>query len=277
MMFTFNSCRFVICVLSLALSAYADTIRGALTIQQSEHRMLPQNDIEISSNLGSNTVDYPLVPGAYTALGIVGLTGELKLSASSSTCSITTATAPCWTFTFPAAFTTAADSEMVFVDGSNTYYRASDDNPAQYIAWAAKVTWKAKGAITLGASSLMGGSMESQQTITLGASAESGLLQAKAAISLGASAKSGPLISGAAITVGASGTCGPILSGAAVTVGAGASIESLRSGGGAAIAVGAAVVCAQDPTLTWVSQAGGCPCVDTTITAENCGLSNKYD
>jgi hypothetical protein len=259
-MFTFISCRFVICVLSLALPAYADFTPGALPIQ-------------ISSDLGSDLIDGPLEPGAYTAVGIVGLTGELELSASSPADDI----AP-WTFTFPAAFTTASDSEVVFVDG-NTTYRASDEFPAQYLAYAAKVTWKAKAAITLGASSIMGGSMESEEsTITLGASAESGLLQAKSAISLGASAKSGPLISGAAIIVGASSTCGPILAGAGVIVGAAAHIESLRSGGGAAVVVGAAVVCAEDPTLIWLSQAGGCPCVDTTkLTAQNCGLSNKYD
>jgi hypothetical protein len=237
MMFTFNSCRFAVCVLSLALSVNADTIRGAL------QRKL--TDTVILSSLGSNgSLDDPILPDTYTALGIVGLTGDLYLDASG------TVDNSAWTFTFPAAFTTAALSQTVFVVDANTVYRADDaDAATNYQAYADKVTWLVSGPITLGASSFVGGTMKSGETITLGATARSGDLCADAAIVLGAAANSRSITGLAAITVGAGSTCGAIDAGAAITVGAGSFIDTLTAGG--ATTVGATVVCEDNHSDAW--------------------------
>jgi hypothetical protein len=177
--------------------------------------------------------------------GIVTLPGILYLSFNTADPTAT------WTFTFDGAFITAAASSIVFVDSADAsktivYGRPAKNGKPAYEALAARVTWDVKGAITLGASSKVGGTMQSEETITLGASAQCGRLEADAAIVLGASADSGPLISGAAITVGAGASCGPIRAGAAITVGAGSTISVLRPGGGAAVTVGAGVVCEFD-------------------------------
>jgi hypothetical protein len=245
MMFTFNSCRFVVCFLSLALSVNADTIRGALQRKLT----YPTNNVLLSS-LGSNgSLGSPIPPDTdtYTAIGIVGLTGNLYLDASAAA---HTDPDSAWTFTFPAAFTTAAVSETVFVRLLGTesnppvLYRADDEDDANYQEFAAKVTWLVSGPITLGASSFVGGTMKSGATITLGATARSGDLCADAAIVLGAAAISRSITGLAAITVGAGSTCGAIDAGAAITVGAGSFIASLTAGG--ATTIGATVVCEID-------------------------------
>jgi hypothetical protein len=255
-MFTFNSCRFaVLCVLSLALSANADTIRGAL---QRKLTYYPTGNVLLSSLSSNGSKEYALAPSNnnYTALGIVGLTGILYLNASDTVANSE------WTFKFPAAFTTAAQSEIVFVEdfATDKVYRAGD---TKYQAYAAKVKWLVSGPITLGANSFVGGTMKSGETITLGASAKSGHLCADAAIVLGAFANSGKLTSDAAISVGASGTCGAIVAGAAITVGAGSIIDSLTAG--AATTVGATVTCI-DTGLAWTTCKGATdpafPCPD---------------
>jgi hypothetical protein len=241
-----NAYRFVVCVLSLALSANADTIRGALNQSEQQQRALTgplTEDTVLLSSLGSNgSFLDPLVPSAaftYTALGIVGLTGPLYLDASGL------ASNSKWAFEFPAAFTTAAQSEVIFVDNTNQKeYRASDADDSDYQEYAAKVTWLVTGPITLGASSFVPGKMTSGQTISLGATAKCGDVCANAAIVLGASANSGSLTGDAAITVGAGSTCGAITAGAAITIGAGSYITSLKAA--AATTVGAAVVCSKD-------------------------------
>jgi hypothetical protein len=243
MMFTFNSCRFVVCFLSLALSVNADTIRGAL-----QRKLTYPTDNVLLRSLGSNgSREAPIPPhtDTYTAIGIVGLTGNLYLDARSGA---DTPNGDSWTFTFPAAFTTAALSQIVFVRDLESdppvLYRADDANAAKYQEYAAKVTWLVSGPITLGASSFVGGTMKSGATITLGATARSGDLCADAAIVLGAAAISLSITGDAAITVGAGGTCGPIDAGAAITVGAGSFIASLTAGG--ATTIGATVVCEID-------------------------------
>jgi hypothetical protein len=259
MMFTFNSCRFiVVCVLSLMLSAKADTIRGALN--QSAQRKL--STALSPSTLGWNNV--PLPPDEYTASGIVTLPGILFLN---TTAADTTST---WTFTFESgAFVTAADSSIQFLVETPTGtsgtvdYKTIEYGHDNYEALAARVTWEVMGAITLGASSKVGGTMRSQETITTGASAKCDRLEARAAIVLGASAHTGPLIGNAAITVGAGASCGPIHAGAAITVGAGATISVLRPGSGAAITVGAGVECEPSTSpVVWLVSAQ-CTC-DTT-------------
>jgi hypothetical protein len=251
MVFTFKSCCFAVCVLSLALSVNADTIRGALQRKLTDNVLL--------SSLGSNgSLDDPLPANSYTALGIVGLTGILYLDARD------TANGDAWTFTFPAAFTTAALSEVVFVDPeTQLLYRASDSDDENYQSYAAKVTWLVSGPITLGATSFVGGTMKSGQTITLGATARSGDLCADAAIVLGAAANSRSITGLAAITVGAGGTCGAIDAGAAITVGAGSFIDSLKAGG--ATTIGATVRCKDAPLLAWTTCAE-----DTSEDSFNC-------
>jgi hypothetical protein len=203
------------------------------------------------SDLALNTnplASPPLLPLAsslttYTALGIVGLTGTLYLDASALAADSE------WTFTFTAAFTTAAESKIVFVKDSTTEYSADDLNTDNYKAYAARVKWFVNGPIILGASSKMPGAMKSGETITLGASSRAGDLCADAAILVGASANSRSLSSNAAVTVGASGFVGAIRSGAAITIGAGSTIRSLTAA--AATSVGAAVTCAHgDPWST---------------------------
>jgi hypothetical protein len=236
MVFTFKSCCFAVCVLSLALSVNADTIRGALQRKLTDNVLL--------SSLGSNgSLDDPLPANSYTALGIVGLTGILYLDARD------TANGDAWTFTFPAAFTTAALSEVVFVDPDTqppVLYRASDSDDENYQSYAAKVTWLVSGPITLGATSFVGGTMKSGQTITLGATANSRSITGLAAI-----------------TVGAGGTCGAIDAGAAITVGAGSFIDSLKAGG--ATTIGATVRCKDAPLLAWTTCAE-----DTSEDSFNC-------
>ena len=248
MMFTFNSCSFVVVyVLSLMLSAKADTIRGAL--QQSKQRELTSTLLS-PSTLGSNGASLP--SGDYIAHGIVTLPGILILSTPSRTSSDT------WNFTFDSgAFITAAASNIVFFEEDTNTTIVYD--AVGYDTHAARVTWVVKGAITLGASSKVGGTMKSEETITLGASAQCGRLEAHAAIVLGASADSGPLISDAAITVGAGASCGPIRAGAAITVGAGATISVLRPGPGAATTVGAGVACESGVPAYWLV-AAPCAC-----------------
>jgi hypothetical protein len=260
MMFTFNSCRFVVvCVLSLMLSAKADTIRGALN--QSAQRKL--STALSPSTLGWNNA--PLPPDDYTASGIVTLPGILILST-------TTADTDRWTFTFESGpFVTAAASSVQFLVETPTGrgpvdYETIEYGHDDYEALAARVTWEVMGAISLGASSKVGGTMRSEETITLGASARCGRLEASGAITLGASAASGPLIGNAAITVGAGASCGPIRAGAAISVGGGATISILRTG--AATTVGAGVECDSGPAYWLVS--AQCLCDTNKYTTEDC-------
>jgi hypothetical protein len=134
-----------------------------------------------------------LVPGVYSAPAALDLTGTIYLDG-------TYVDNPHWTFLVGAAFTTAANSEVVFVGGAGT------------------VVWVVTGAITLGASSNLVGNMQSTAgAITTGDSSLCGDLEATVG----------------AITVGASATTGTLKAGAAITIGDGAKFDGVPSAGGA--------------------------------------------
>jgi hypothetical protein len=209
---------------------------------------LLQSDLGVNAGPDLGSLSPPLSPSdTYYALGVVVLKGTLYLDARNNTASG-------WTFTFPAALTTAAESKIVFVNEHGD----SDGNDVDgnkitpdceycpdYEENAAKLKWFVTGTINLGASSYIGGGMKSGAAITLGASSKAGNLCSRAAINLGASASSGSLTSNAAVTVGASSkVTGAIRADAAITLGASSAVRSLVTTQG--ITVGAGVTCPTD-------------------------------
>jgi hypothetical protein len=157
----------------------------------------------------------PIPPGFYDLAAGIGLTSRtLKLEVSPSD-----GHPVYWDFTLnKGAFTTAADTEVVFVRNGV----AIPTTDSAWLELSQSVNWRTNGAITLGANSHMIGRMETASpfgddcadkvidttttvgAITLGAGATSGFLSApNGAVNLGARATSDTIVSGAAITMGA--------------------------------------------------------------------------
>jgi hypothetical protein len=149
----------------------------------------PVVDFELGTAFVADSV---LVPGVYSAPAALDLTGTIVLDGQG-------VDNPHWTFLVGAAFTTAANSEVLIV-GAGT------------------VVWVVTGAITLGASSSLVGNMQSTAgAITTGDSSLCGDLEATVG----------------AITVSASATTGYLTAGAAITIGDGATFKGTPLAGGA--------------------------------------------
>jgi hypothetical protein len=95
----------------------------------------------IDGNLGGDT----LPPGAYDSIYAMYLTGILKLDANGDT-------DPMWIFNIKGAFTVAANAEIQFLNMPVA-------EPS--VVLDSRVKWRASGAISIGASALLTGTMES--------------------------------------------------------------------------------------------------------------------
>jgi hypothetical protein len=138
-------------------------------------------------------------PGVYTSAAALSLAGELILDGGAS---------DIWIFQITGALTTAADFKMILING----------------ALPENVFWHIVGAASLGADSIMTGTIMATGAITMGARATSGALFTSAgAITMGADATStGALIAAGAVSMGASASALSVITPAAVTLGAAA-------------------------------------------------------
>lgn len=208
---------------------------------------------QLPADIGGMT----LTPGTYTTVAAIGLGGTLYLDAVDY---MTTGVNECqWIFDIGAAFTSAALTEIVFINSNNNNEVISDINIHNLLSQ--QVYWHAVGAITIAAGATALGDMFSVAAITLGADAHtnpvnlissnaavtlgagctSGNIKAVGAISLGAGTVTGYLRSCAAVTLAAGSTeAGDICAGTAITLGAGATSGDLTAV--AAISVGADAV-----------------------------------
>jgi hypothetical protein len=162
---------------------------------------------------GGNTYS----PGTYTWDAAMVQTGTVYLSVPAGT----DAKDATWVFYVGAAFATAADSKIIFVDASGAVLY--DPSTGLDHTYANGVHWKITGAVSLGANSHMIGNMEADGAIAVGAGATCDDLEAGGAITLGAGAECRDLEAGGAVTLGATakGT-GIIYAAGAFTKGAGA-------------------------------------------------------
>lgn len=131
-MITFNSSSGV-----NELDAHAAQIDAANAFDQITNI---QDSTVIAAELGEVTLN----AGTYDSVAAFGLTGTLTLSGSEN---------DVWIFRTPAAFTTAAASQIVLVGGAK----------------ASNVYWQLGAAATLGASSTFAGTILAQAAITAGA------------------------------------------------------------------------------------------------------------
>jgi hypothetical protein len=147
------------------------------------------------------------LPGIYEAAGAITNSGTVTLLVpdclltGNTACTETTL----WDFVIDGAFSAAASSKVVFIKATDTAVKIESGH-TDYPALCAAVIWDVTGAITLGASAIFVGLMDSELAdITLGASAEvhGSLTANNGAVTMGASAISTGDITGGTVTKGA--------------------------------------------------------------------------
>jgi hypothetical protein len=147
----------------------------------------------IGGDLGSVT----LGPGTYNAASAMYLTGKLILDAQAG--ANPDPSDPEWIFNINGAFTIAAGSTIVFANMPNGE-TVSPGVPHSHVKWVVE------GAISIGASARLSGSMHAiaGSSTVVGATATVGPLKAENAITVGATAKVyGPIEAIGDVTVGA--------------------------------------------------------------------------
>jgi cytoskeletal protein CcmA (bactofilin family) len=192
-----------------------------------------------------------LPPGDYTSDMALSLTGIVYLDPEGDSNAE-------WTFTINGAFTTAADSHVIFLadsvgDPANVHWVIKDAAASlgadSYVVGTMDVgaavtvgaggtiggAVKAGGAVTAAAGSNVLGAIDSDAAVTLGADSNvDGIINAVGAVTLGADAAvDGSITSDAAIDLGANAKVnGTLLSttDSAITVGSGATYQTPSSG-----------------------------------------------